>query len=238
MTKLVYQHDCYLREHVSVVRAVEGNRVVLEETIFHPRSGGVDNDTGYVIYGDRKYRVVNVYLDRGTGEVFHELEIAPEFRAGDRVLLAIDWDRRYRLMRLHTAAHIISGIMYSKHGALVTGGNVSVDRAYDDYSLETFDRELFARVIDEANRVVKQGIEVKIFWLPREEALRIPGLVKLASRMPPELEYLRVVEIPGVDIQADGGPHVKNTSEINEIVLVDVVNKGKNKKRVYFSVKP
>lgn len=238
LTKLVYQYDSYLKEYTSVVKHVFDNRVVFEETIFHPKSGGVDNDTGFLIYGDNKYSLVNVYIDKNSGYVIHELDSKPVFKQGDSVLQVINWERRYRLMRLHTAAHILSGLMYSKFNALVTGGNISVDKAYDDYSLETLDRELFNKVINEANRIVSEDIEVKIYWLPRDEALRIPGLVKLASRTPPQIEYLRIVEIPNVDIQADGGPHVRKTSEIGEIVLLDVVNKGKNKKRIYFTVKP
>ncbi|MEM4532944.1 MAG: alanyl-tRNA editing protein AlaXM [Desulfurococcaceae archaeon] len=238
MNKLVYQYDSYLREYISVVKQVVDNKVVFEETIFHPKTGGVDNDTGLLIYGEVKYRVLNVYIDKETGFVIHELDSKPVFKQGDRVIQVIDWDRRYRLMRLHTAAHIISGLMYSRFNSLVTGGNISVDKAYDDYSLEVFDREIFVNIINEANRVVKENIDVKIYWLPREEALKIPGLIKLASRTPPQLEYLRIVEIPNIDIQADGGPHVRNTGEIGEIVLLDVVNKGKNKKRIYFTVKP
>ena len=150
----------------------------------------------------------------------------------------IDWERRYRLMRLHTAAHIISAIMYRDYGALITGGHVYPDYARDDFSIEKFDRSIFEDAIAKANEIVKRGLEVRIYWLKREEALKIPGVVKLAERMPPEVKLLRIVEIPGVDIQADGGPHVKNTSEIGEIVLLKLENRGKKKKRVYYTVKP
>jgi len=239
VAKLVYQEDSYLRELYTCTTRVSGNKVFVEQTIFHPRSGGVDNDTGYIEYEKRVYRVVNVYFDRETGDVVHELEVQPDFSENSVVKLVLDWGRRYRLMRLHTAAHIISGIMYSRYGALVTGGNISVDKAYDDYDLEVFDRKMLEDVVEEANRVVKRDLEVKVYWLPREQALKIPGVVKLASRAPPQdLEVLRIVEIPGVDIQADGGPHVKRTSEIGEIKLLDIVNKGKRRKRVYFTVLP
>jgi len=239
MAKLVYQEDSYLRELYTRVTGVRDNRVFVEQTIFHPRSGGVDNDTGYIEYGGRVYRVVNVYFDRESGDVVHELDTQPDFRENTVVKLVLDWDRRYRLMRLHTAAHIIAGLMYSRYGALVTGGNISIDKAYDDYDLEVFDRKIFESIVEEANSIVKKDLEVKIYWLPREQALKIPGIVKLASRAPPpELEVLRIVEIPGVDIQADGGPHVKRTGEIGEIKLLEVVNKGKRKKRIYFTVAP
>ncbi|MEM3509305.1 MAG: alanyl-tRNA editing protein, partial [Nitrososphaerota archaeon] len=148
----------------------------------------------------------------------------------------IDWNRRYKLMRLHTAAHIISSIMYKDYGALITGGHIDENYAKDDFSLEKFDKKIFEEAIRKANEIVKKAIEVKIYFLKREEALKIPGIIKLAEKMPPEVEKLRIVEIPEVDIQADGGPHVKNTKEIGEIILLKIENKGKNKKRIYYNV--
>jgi misacylated tRNA(Ala) deacylase len=128
--------------------------------------------------------------------------------------------------------------MYEKYKAFITGGSISYEYAYDDYSLDIMDKNIFYDVVEEANKIVKRGIEVKIYWLPREEALKIPGIVKLAHKMPPDLKYLRIVEIPGIDIQADGGPHVKNTKEIGEIIVLKIVNKGKRRKRLYYTVRP
>ncbi|MGC9181974.1 alanyl-tRNA editing protein AlaXM [Thermogladius sp.] len=238
MTELVYQHDSYIKELDAKVVNVVGNKVFLDRTIFHPRSGGVDNDKGFIVKDGSSARVESVYYDRDTGDVAHEVAGDLQLKPGDVVRLVLDWERRYRLMRLHTAAHIISAIMYSEYNALITGGNVSPEYAYDDYSLESADKALFQRAVEMANNVVKRGIEVKVYWLPYDEAMKIPGIVKLASRAPPRVEKLRIVEIPGVDVQADGGPHVKNTLEIGEIVLLRVENKGKGKKRLYFSVKP
>ncbi len=235
---LVYQRDSYLREYEALVTSVDGNRVYVDETIFHPRSGGVDHDTGYIVFNDNRVRVVRVFFDREKNDVVHEVEGDVLPRPGDRVRLVLDWDRRYRLMRLHTAAHILAGIMYSSYGALITGGNISVDKAYDDFDLEVFDKNIFIEAVEKANEIVKKDIEVKIYWLPREEALKIPGLVKLASRKPPEIDMLRIVEIPGVDIEADGGPHARSTGEIGSIEIIDIVNKGRRKKRIYYTVKP
>ncbi len=139
---------------------------------------------------------------------------------------------------LHTAAHILSAVLYNKYNALITGGHIYPDYAYDDYSLEVFSQEIFLDAIRQANEIAGRGIEVKIYWLPREEALKIPGIVKLASRMPPQIKVLRIVEIPSVDIQADGGPHVRNTRGIGEVVFMKAVNKGKRKKRLCYTVKP
>ncbi|MEM0378292.1 MAG: alanyl-tRNA editing protein AlaXM [Thermosphaera sp.] len=238
MTELLYQYDSYLKEIEADVIRVQGNKIVLNQTIFHPRSGGVDNDTGWIIYDDVEKLVTNVFIDKETGEVIHELEKEVDIPVGCKVHLRLNWNRRYKLMRLHTAAHILSAIMYNDYKALITGGNITEEYGYDDYSLESFEKELFEQAVKKANEIASRGLEVKIYWLPRDEALKIPGIVKLASKMPPSIEKLRIVEIPGVDIQADGGPHVKNTLEIGEIVILKFENKGKNKKRLYFTVKP
>ncbi len=238
MAELIYQRDSYLREHDAHIVKIIDDRVYLDKTIFHPRSGGVDHDTGYIVAGDKRFKVVRVFFDRELGDVAHYVEDPAGLDEGMSVRLMLNWDRRYRLMRLHTAAHILAAVMYKNHKALITGGNISPDKAYDDYSLETMDKGLFQRVVEEANEIVEKGIEVKIYWLPREEALKIPGVVKLASRMPPDVKYLRIVEIPGVDIQADGGPHVRNTREIGRIVLLKIANKGRRRKRLYYTVEP
>ena len=239
MTELLYQYDSYLREFEAKVLHVDGPRIVLDKTAFHPRSGGLDHDTGFIECSTGRFRVVEVFIDRSSGNVVHVLETGEHgLEPGAVVRGYIDWERRYRMMRLHTAAHILSAIMYRDYGALITGGHISPDKAYDDYSIEKFDPKIFEDAVAKANDIVKQGIEVRIRWMKREEALKIPGVVKLASRMPPDIEILRIVEIPGVDIQADGGPHVRNTREIGEIVMIKAVNKGKKRKRLYYTVKP
>lgn len=238
-TELLYQKDSYLREFDATVKRIDGEKIVLDQTAFNPRSGGLDHDTGILVKEGREYRVVKVLFDKETREVVHYLDTSVhDLKVGDQVRGIIDWDRRYRIMRMHTAAHILSAIMYRDYNALITGGHISSDKAYDDYSLPEFKPEIFREAVHKANEVVKQGIEVKIYWLKREEALKIPGVVKLASRMPPDIEYLRIVEIPGIDIQADGGPHVRNTREIGEIVFLKAENKGKKRKRLYYTVKP
>ncbi len=238
-TQLLYQRDSYLREFEAIIERVDGERIVLDQTAFNPRSGGLDHDTGVLLKDGNEYRVVKVLFDKETGNVIHFLEVSNhDLREGDKVKGIIDWDRRYRIMRMHTAAHILAAIMYRDYNALITGGHVGVEKSYDDYSLPEFNPEIFREAVRKANEVVKQGIEVKIYWLKREEALKIPGIVKLASRMPPDVEYLRIVEIPGIDIQADGGPHVKNTKEIGEIVFLKAENKGKKRKRLYYAVRP
>lgn len=238
-TKLLYLYDSYLREFDSKVQKMSENQIVLEETAFHPLTGGVGHDTGYLTKGDRKHRVVKVEINRETKEITHTLEEieVPDLEKGDSVKGVLDWDRRYRLMRLHTAAHIVAAILYTDYNALVTGGQVDIEHTKLDFNLPRTDREIFEAAVAKANQEVGKAVPIKTYFVAREEALKMPGVVKLAERMPPEEKELRIVEIPGIDLQADGGPHVRNTSEIGEIRLLKIVNKGKNQRRLYFDAK-
>jgi misacylated tRNA(Ala) deacylase len=233
MVELIYQADCYVTDFEARVTRVEGNKLFLDRTAFHPTSGGVANDTGFIESSSGRWNVIDVIEE---GDVAHILDSKPDLSVGDIVRGRVDWDRRYRLMRLHTADHILTAILYREKGALVTGGHIDPEYAKSDFSLERGEREVFEEAIKKVNEIASSGIEVKIYFLPREEAMKIPGIVKLAAKMPPTLEKLRIVEIPGIDIQADGGPHVRNTREIGEVKLLKVENKGKGKKRVYFTV--
>lgn len=239
--RLLFQEDSYLREFEATVTRVEGSRVFLDATAFHPRpSGGLDADHGFLYTQDgRELRVVDATVE--DGDVAHHVEGSAEgfVKPGDRVRGVIDWGRRYRMMRLHTASHIVAALLYARYNARVTGGHITPEVARDDFDLSQAEdwREALRWAIEEANRVASRCIEVKVYWLSRDEALRIPGLVKLAERLPPAVDRLRVVEIPGVDIQADGGPHVRNTCEIGEIELVKIESKGRTKRRVYYRLK-
>jgi len=236
-TKQLYLYDSYLKEFQAKVLSVVGNQVVLDQTAFHPLTGGVANDLGCLSRGNLRFSIAKVDINRETKEITHTLEELAELKPGDSVSGALDWDRRYRLMRLHTAAHLIATIMYRDYSALITGGQVDVDQAKLDFNLPKTDREIFEAAVRKANEEARKGVELKIYFLAREEALKIHGVVKLAEKMPPEEKELRIVEIPGIDLQADGGPHVKNTNEIGEIQLLKIENKGKNQRRVYFAVK-
>lgn len=209
----------------------------MDQTAFHPLTGGVAFDTGYLTKGDMKYRVVKVEINKETKEIIHTLEGEADLNQGDVVKGILDWDRRYGLMRLHTAAHLIAAIMYSDYDALITGGQVDPEHAKLDFNLPKTDREIFEAAVGKAKREASKSVSLKIYFLTRDEALKVPGVVKLAERMPPEERELRIVEIPSIDIQADGGPHVKNTNEIGEICLLKIENKGKNQRRLYFEVK-
>jgi len=227
-------NDSYLKYFEATVVETIGDNVVLDKTAFHPRGGGLPEDTGALIKEGREFRVVQV-VSKGE-KVLHN---APghELKPGDTVRGVLDWDKRYMIMRMHTAIHALAAVFNRRTGALITGNQVNTDRSRLDMSLEKMDRALIDDVFKETNRELASGRIVKIYYLPRDEALKIPGVVKLAEAAPPKVEKLRIVEIEGLDIQADGGPHVANTREVGELILLKVENKGKNNRRVYFTLK-
>jgi len=232
-TKLLYMDDSYLKEFEARVLSVKENKIFLDQTAFYPKGGGLPSDIGVISHSRGEAKVT--FVGKEGSLVFHQFEGVPP-EEGEMVRGIIDWDRRYRIMRLHTSAHILSGLLYSETGALITGGNIKLEKGHLDFSLERTDRELLESIVKKANELIKEGREVKIYYMDREKVLSTPGLVKLAEKLPPALKTLRIVEIKGIDIQADGGPHVKNISEIGEIILLKIENKGRNRKRLYYTV--
>ena len=226
--------DSYLKEFDATVVAVSEDGIVLDRTAFYPVGGGLPSDTGYIVVNGEKIRVKHVF--KKGGEVYHVIE--GTVNEGAKVKGIIDWDRRYRIMRLHTAAHVLSGLLYNKLGVLITGNAIRETRAHIDFSLEKTDRQLFQQVINEANELIKQGRPVKIYYMEREKVLQTPGLIKLAGKLPPNIPILRIVEIEGIDIQPDGGVHVADIKEIGEIKMLKIENKGKNRKRLHYTVEP
>ncbi len=221
----------YLRDFEAKVTSAEGNRIILDQTAFYPRGGGLVSDTG-MLGGARVTEVV-----KENGEVIHIVDNPGSLRVGESVHGTIDWDRRYRVMKMHTTAHIMCAIVNRETGALITGNQINPDESRIDFNLEQFDREKISDYTKTANEVVARGLEVKSYFMNREEALRMPGLVKLANALPPSVDVLRIVQIGDVDTQADGGVHVGNTREIGEIVVNKAENKGKNNRRLYFSLR-
>ena len=234
MQNALYMTDSYLKEFEATVESVKDDKyIVLSQSAFYPQGGGQPFDTGVVLADGQEYPII--FVGKFDGKISHEVS-KPALKVGDKVTGRIDWDRRYRHMRMHTAAHIIDAILYNEAGALCTGNQIGLDKTRIDFSLDVLDRDKIQQYVEMANEWVKKAIDVKIYTLPREEALKIPGVVKLAAVMPPEVKELRIVEIPGIDLQADGGTQVKNTSEIGKISLVSVENKGKNNRRVYYTL--
>ena len=181
MTRKLFWDDTYAKEFDAEVELVEGNRVVLDQTAFNPRGGGLVSDTGRI----NGMRVIEAMKEGDS--VFHMLETPAELRVGDRVHGVLDWDRRYRIMKMHTSAHILSSVVNRETGALITGNQISPDESRVDFNLEDFSKDRIADYVGKANEAIARGLEVKAFFMKREEALAQPGFVKLANAMPPSM---------------------------------------------------
>jgi misacylated tRNA(Ala) deacylase len=234
MTKALFLDDSYLKEcDATVVSVKDGKYVVLDQTVFYAKGGGQPFDTGRILKDGESFNVI--FAGKFGGEISHEVD-RPGLASGDQVHCVLDWERRYRLMRSHTAAHVFASLLCTGLGVLVTGNQLELDHVRFDFNMPNYGRELMEEYVGKANALFSKDIPVKWYELPREEALRIPGVVKMAEAFPPELPSLRIVEIVGVDRQADGGTHVKNLREVGKIELIRGENKGKNNRRVYFKL--
>jgi len=231
--KPLYFSDAYRKEFDAVVTAVDGTNVVLDQTAFYATGGGQPNDTGKLVCNGKEYKVIDVKKsEHGVVHVIAEHGLT----VGNQVQGVIDWDRRYRFMRMHTAAHVLAATVNKLTGALVGGKQLELDKSRIDFTIEQFDQEAIQRFADEANKAIAAGAQVTTSVMPRDEALRIPGMVKLIERMPPNIPELRIVEIKGVDIQACGGTHLQEIKEIGTIKVLKAENKGKGHRRMYYSV--
>ncbi|MHB1005650.1 MAG: alanyl-tRNA editing protein [Chloroflexota bacterium] len=230
MTDLLYLTDSYLREFDAKVVGVADGAVELDRTAFYPRGGGQQSDEGTLGVGDRTLMVREV-LKEG-GRVLHKVE-GEVPSVGTAVHGAIAWDRRYALMRYHSALHVMVGVIFNQFGVLVTGGQMYTDRARMDFALEDLNKERVAQIENETNRYIAADLPIYIRTLPREEAFRIPELIRTqVNLLPAGIDEVRVVDIEGLDMQADGGTHVRSTKEIGRLRVTKTENKGKINKRL------
>ncbi|MDI7274345.1 MAG: alanyl-tRNA editing protein [Anaerolineae bacterium] len=236
MTELLYQTDSYLKEFEARVTAVEGQAVALDRTAFYPAGGGQPCDLGVLSDGSQVWAVSQV---RKAGDaVWHVLDGEPP-AVGAQLTGRLDWERRYGLMRLHTALHILCGVIWRDYGALVTGGNMEPGRARMDFEFERMQADLVHEIDARINAEVTAARPVRVAILSREEAFRIPDLIRTKINLLPEaIRQVRTVEIVGLDLQADGGTHVANTSEVGHIRIVDYLSKGRINKRLIIALEP
>lgn len=230
-----YLLDCYKKEFESKIINVsdDGLWIELEETYFYPTSGGQPNDTGFILFENDKYVVEDVI--KKDGNILHKVNKIG-LKKGLTVKGIIDWEKRYKLMRYHTASHILSTIIHNETGAEITGNQLYTDKARVDFSLENFDRELMKSFEEKTNEIIKRNLPVSFRILEREEAFKIPSLVKLRKQLPESIKEIRIVDIGDFDHQACGGTHLKNTSEIGTIEIYELENKGKERRRIYFKI--
>ncbi len=232
MTEQLFSSDAYLKEFDATVVEQRDGTLVLDRTAFYPTGGGQPHDMGVLEAEGRSWRVVEVR--KQGGEVVHRVEGDGELPAvGTPVHGVIDWERRYALMRHHSALHVLCGVIYQLHGALVTGGQMYVDRARMDFALEDLSPERLNHIIEVANGKIAEGHPIHVKVLPREEAFQIPDLIRTQiNLLPPNISEIRIIDIEDVDLQADGGVHVANTTEIGRIRILKTENKGKANKRL------
>jgi misacylated tRNA(Ala) deacylase len=228
--KAIFLEDSYQKEFDAKVELAEGDRIILDQTAFYPQSGGQPSDTGSLHKDGDMFKVVRA---EPTGPVHIVDKIG--LKVGDRLHGILDWDRRYRFMRSHTACHILSAVIFKETGAKITGNQIDLSRSRIDFSLDAFDKALIEEYIGLANRIIKENHLIETMILPRESAMAIPELVRLAMEVP-DREEIRVVQVKGVDTQACGGTHVRSTVEVGGIKLIKAENKGKSNRRVYFEL--
>lgn len=232
MTVKLYWKDAYLKEFDSDVVRADANRIVLRETAFYPTGGGAPNDTGRITINGTEMQVVDV-IKEGE-EIIHILDSETGATPGEKAHGAIDWDRRYRIMRHHTAVHLLDAIIERSHpNCRITGGQIFVDRSRVDFDFPELNKEVLQKVIDEANRVAAEGHAVRTREISSEEALQMPNLARTepGRKMIMSMSTLRLIEIEGLDMQMDGGVHVANTREIGKILFNAYENKGARRKR-------
>jgi len=238
MTQLMYQTDAYKTEFEAVITNVDPavRSITLDRSLFYPGGGGQPYDQGKILVGNSEYLVTKV--KKAGDDVLHFIggvDLLPA--AGEGITGIIDWDRRYKLMRTHTALHILCGTVFRDYGALVTGGDMEPLGGRMDFEFERMQAELVHDIEVAVNAEIKNARQVNVNILPREEAFKIPDLIRTKINLLPEgIAMIRTVEISGLDLQADGGTHVNNTSEVGKIRVADYKSKGAINKRIYIVV--
>jgi len=238
MTELLYQTDSYLQEFESFILSIlpEERAVVLDRTAFYPGGGGQPCDFGSLTIAGVIYPVEKV--KKQGDDVLHFLGgNAPMPSVGSASRGTLDWARRHKLMRTHTALHVLCGTVFRDYGALVTGGDMEPLKGRMDFEFETMRGDLVREIEAAVNKEAAEAREVRVKILPREEAFQIPDLIRTKINLLPEgITQVRTVEIVGLDLQADGGTHVRNTNEVGTIRVVDYKSKGAINKRIYIEL--
>ncbi len=232
MTDALYMNDSYLKSWTAKVTVVKDDKyIVLDKTAFYPKGGGQPCDEGFITKDEEKFKVIHV--GKFSGEISHEVD-KPGLKVGDEVTCELDWKRRYTLMQYHTAAHLLSSVLYKNLEAKITGNQIGVDKTRMDFSMKDYSSEKLRAYVDESNEIIKQKLPVSTYYIQKEDALKRPELIRLAKGLPENVKELRIVKIGDIDEQADAGTHVKNLKEIGKIEILKTENKGKNNRRLYF----
>lgn len=231
-TKLLYHENSFTYECSARVVAVEGDDIALDATVFYPGGGGQMPDRGIITWDNREQESSVIALNKRDDVIWHSLDRMPP-ALGTEVVCTIDWDFRYQMMRTHTALHILCGIIWKEFNVQVTGGQMYPDKARMDFAMENLNKERITYIEERVNEAIEADYPIRVYTLPREKAFTIPDLVRTRiNLLPADIEEVRIVEIVGLDLQADGGTHVNHTREVRGIKIVKTENKGKINKRI------
>jgi misacylated tRNA(Ala) deacylase len=233
-TERLYHTDSYARTCDAKIIDIDGTALALDRTIMYPGGGGQLADRGELIFGAERMPLAGIHQHDGI--VWHEVTSTDTGHLphiGDTVSCELDWEFRYRMMRTHTALHILCGTIFRDFGVQVTGGQMYPDRARMDFATDVFTPQ-WARAVERAvNEAIAADYPIVVYTLPREQAFEIPGLIRTKiNLLPPQISQVRIVEIVGLDLQADGGTHVHSTGEVGGIRVTKTENKGKQNKRM------
>ena len=231
---MIFQQDAYVRDFDATVVASDGDAVALDRTAFFPGGGGQPADGGTIDFGGEERAVLESRRDGDL--IWHELD-GPAPEVGSSVKGTLDWDRRHGLMRTHTALHILCGVVWRDYGAKVTGGNMQPLSGRMDFEFENMSGELVGEIEDKINVEVAADRSISVRFLPRDAADKNPDLIRTKiNLLPAGITEVRVVDIEGLDLQADGGTHVASTGEVGRINVTGYKSKGKANKRIEIAI--
>lgn len=234
MTEEIAPQDAYARSIEAHVADVVEQGLILDKTVFYSRGGGQPGDTGLLTGEWGELPIIDTIRVQGTP--IHQFDGTPP-KVGDQVLASIDWDRRHLLMRTHTAVHALTAILWYEFGVKATGSGMEPGVGRADFPLDSISVEFGAIVEAKINEALARDLETAIRYLPRQEAMSDPDLIRTqVSLLPDSLDPIRVVDIVGLDKQADGGTHVKSTAEVGSVRVVKTESKGKNNKRIRIEI--
>ncbi|MAU24225.1 MAG: alanyl-tRNA editing protein [Dehalococcoidia bacterium] len=234
MTEQIYNSDAYIKELESKIIEVNMDHIVLDKTIFFPGGGGQPNDLGSIYLKDKEFKLEKISWK--DGKIAHFLN-DNNLNVGDLIVCKLDWSRRFKLMRTHTAMHILCGVIWRDYQAAVTGGNMEPLKGRMDFEFPSLSAELTEEIEQKLNIEVQKNRKITVDFLPREEAFKIPDLIRTKVNLLPEsLKIIRTINIHGLDLQADGGTHVSSTLKVGKIKITGHQSKGKINKRIRIAV--